>query len=956
MRTLTTSHLRVHVRAANEALGRRAAAIAERAYAQLAQELAPPAGKIDLLVADNVDYSNGFAQTFPSNRVVVYAVPPVSSGELRFHDDWLELVITHELAHIFHIDRARGMWRAGRVLFGRAPFLFPNALTPSWVKEGLAVHYESKLTGSGRLVSTESRSVLRAAARNHFVPPIRRWSLSTTQFPQGQTAYSYGSLMMDRSAKVGGDSSMRRFVDAVAAFPIPFLLNRAARASFGTSFSAQFDVMRDSLNALVASMDTSGDAAWRTISPDAWYAESPRWKTNDSVLWVASNGRDITGTYVADVKLPGHAQRIARRNALDVNAPIGASDSVVFAQTEYRNPYEVRSDLYVGVRSKERRITSDARLVAPDVRADGSIVAVQLAPNATRLVRVSTAGVVSVLRADETWADPRWSPDGTELVAVQLLHTGESRVVVMNERGVTRSIVTGGRGVFASPSFTSRGDRLVWSSDRSGRMQLETAPVHSADAVDTTHWRGERDDVRVASRVTTGVYMPSVSPDGARVVALVFRADGYHVAVASLDTAGPVARNTWYAQTNVVRGARDSVLPTPGSFARYNPVRQLLPRYWLPQIGTGRLGSSTFGASTSSSDILERHEWAASVLIQPERRETDASASWRFRGLGLPVLDLAWSQTWDGTFRVVDTANTTLGLIARRRRFTTAAASWSVPRVRVSMSGSLGVQYEMRDFTSAIDSLLGAANSLTRRGTRYPSLFANTSLSTARRAGRGISVEEGVTLATSSSYRWRDDAPGTTASWRHSATARGYVPLNLPGFSRHVLMARVSGAVAGDNSPTELSVGGVSGVQTELFPGVIVGDPGRTFPVRGVAPGVQYGARALGGSVEYRAPLVLLRDAPGPFTLFADKLALTVFSDAGRAWCPSALVARRSALCMPRAVRDGWIASAGAELVLDMAVQYDALYRFRIGAAAPYIAPTGIPRGGAFYITLGSTF
>ena len=155
--TLQTKHFRVHFTPPLEQEARRAAVNAERAYAALATELVPPRGTIDLVVSDNVDYVNGYATPFPSNRIVVFTHPPSNASGLRSYDDWNSLIITHELAHIFHLDRARGIWRVGQAIFGRNPLLFPNAYEPSWVVEGLAVYFESRLTGYGRLRAPSTR-------------------------------------------------------------------------------------------------------------------------------------------------------------------------------------------------------------------------------------------------------------------------------------------------------------------------------------------------------------------------------------------------------------------------------------------------------------------------------------------------------------------------------------------------------------------------------------------------------------------------------------------------------------------------------------------------------------------------------------------------------------------------------------------------------------------------------
>ena len=139
-RTLDTPHFHVHVPVGLEREGRVAGAAAEHAYAQLAKELAEPRGPIDLVVTDDADYSNGYATTIPTNRIVVFATPPVDASSLRLNEDWLGIVITHELTHIFHLDRARGIWSLAQHVFGRAPALFPTQYGPSWLTEGLAVY------------------------------------------------------------------------------------------------------------------------------------------------------------------------------------------------------------------------------------------------------------------------------------------------------------------------------------------------------------------------------------------------------------------------------------------------------------------------------------------------------------------------------------------------------------------------------------------------------------------------------------------------------------------------------------------------------------------------------------------------------------------------------------------------------------------------------------------------
>src|SRR5689334_23995571 len=120
-RTLHTKHFRIHFRPSFRARATLAAAEAERAYTLLASELHPPRGIVDITLSDDIDTPNGFTTTFPSNRFTILLVPPVTDPALQTYDSWERLVIVHELTHVFHLDRARGLWNVLQDVFGRAP-------------------------------------------------------------------------------------------------------------------------------------------------------------------------------------------------------------------------------------------------------------------------------------------------------------------------------------------------------------------------------------------------------------------------------------------------------------------------------------------------------------------------------------------------------------------------------------------------------------------------------------------------------------------------------------------------------------------------------------------------------------------------------------------------------------------------------------------------------------------
>ena len=941
--TIRTAHFLVHFTPALEPAARRAAAAAEKAFAQLSQELTPPRVPIDLVLADNIDVTNGYATPFPTNRIVVYANPPVNDPALRFTDDPDAMVVTHELAHIFQLDRTRGIWSLGQHIFGRAPYLFPNSYTPAWLTEGLAVYYESKLTGAGRVLGSDHRMIARAYGTEDRFPSIDRISRGDAFFPYGQAPYVFGSLFVDYLARTHGDH-LRAFVESQASQLIPLWLNRPARKAFGISFSQAWRDWSDSVTR------TAGDPVlpmpgWRYLTAGGGIATYPRWADDTAITYTGTTGRETLGAY--SVTLDGTTDRISRRNS-ESPTLVTPDGTRLFTQLEFTDPYHIRSDLFMQRGRHRTQLTHDARLTTPDRRPDGRLVAVQTLPAATRLVTLSSDGtdLVPLTQGsiDVQWAEPRWSPDGSLVAAVRWQRGGTSEIVVLDTTGRILQRISPAHAIQAAPSWSPDGQRLYFTSDRTGVTNVYSARVGD----------GRADSLSVLTGATTGIFYPVLSPDGRWLVGSVVLGDGYHLGV------GPTARLAPVAAESLATADRPHAPPPADSVTTpataYSALRTLWPRYWMPVEEPSIAGGVRLGAFTSGSDVIGRHAYDAQVMLPTDQSGATGFFDYAYAGLGMPLLVANGQQQWEKAGTIRDTLGNAVGVLRKRTRVATVGATWLRPRFRSSASFSLQAGLEVHDYATDPTPLLPLLDPAYGRNYYYPMVTASGSWSNAQYPVRAISLEDGL----SSAFTVRERFLSGNASRRtFSAVARTsvYKSINLPGFSRHVLAITGSGGYRDAQSTDYFEVGGTSGSILELAPGVLLGEGRRSFPVRGFDAASLVGIRAYAASAEYRMPLALTDAGWGLLPLFLDRSSFSLFYDMGSAWCPGTVSG--GAVCTDSTLTHRYtIASAGAELNVTAAVlQWDAPYRFRFGVAFPAEgrARLGVP-AATTYFSLGLSF
>ncbi len=967
-------------------LARRAAAIAERAYGLLADRFVEaPDGPVQLLLTDHADIANGFATPFPYNQITIFARPPVAGGSISYFDDWLELVITHELVHTFHLDMTGALGRVVRGLFGRVPALwpvFPSGAAPTWFTEGLATYFESELTGAGRVKGTWQEMVLRAAALEGEFGAVGQVSGDSPVWPGGHRPYVYGARYMEHMAAVHGEETLAGFARSVAGLWVPYRMNAAARDAFGVDvnrsweawsreategFRAQAEALARSVPVTVGQeVEGAGRLAEQAVvSPDG-----------GTLAFVRSDGVDATQIRVSDPN-GANAHRLTRVNGVGGSLSWGPDGGLVFTQLDFTDRYRLTSDLYrAGRDGTVERITRGLRISYADVSPDGSrAVAVQEGGGTNALVVVELAsGEVTQLAPpapERHWAFPRWSPDGTRIAAVRWEAPAMMDIVVLDGEADAVTEVTRDRAVDITPFWSPDGSTLVWSSDRTGIPNLFASTFGDDGAP----------EVRQVTNVLGGASHPSIDPAGRWIYFSSYHADGWHIERIPFSPGEWFAPQPTSARFEAAPGERaDAEDPdaegsdaldadVAGPQRDYRVFETLRPYYWMPtyraaEKGTDQAGASRtvfepfVGLATGGSDLVGRHVYSMAGRITLDGRRFSGRFGYSYGALGNPVLGISLSQSHDASSRTLELELPGGGsrefFLAERERAATLSASFVRRRYRSSsaltLSGGL-VQEHL-----ALQELGGDDGpELTDPYRTSTQLRATVSAANTQRRALSISREDGLRGWVSGRLRRENGVDGASRhvlgqdrSFRElTGEVSAFKSLGRLGFANHVLALRVSGGAAFGAGADQyhFDVGNAEGSSDPTGLGIF-GGTSELFPVRGYRANYRSGRLAWSSSAEYRFPLALLDRGLPLLPVFLDRLHGSVFFDAGNAWGPT--LGQRH-YDNPRAEAP---TSFGAELSIITAPFYQSGFGVRFGAGVPLSGG----EGAIYYVRIGNAF
>ncbi|MBI2570309.1 MAG: hypothetical protein HYV63_25180 [Candidatus Schekmanbacteria bacterium] len=879
-RTVETPHFSIHFHQGLEPHAQRLAHDAESIHATLAPRLRwSPRGKTQVVLTDNADFSNGFATPFPNNMIQIWARPPQPGEGLDDYNDWLRFVLAHEYTHILHIDQVHRGPKALRLIFGRVPtlFFFPNAFSPGWLVEGLAVFEETSLTGGGRAGGTAFEMMMRAAVLEDRFDSLARAEGMQTRWPNGMGRYLYGASFLTWAARSFGEEKLYDLTHEYAGRLLPFRISSAFEKTVGTDLPTLWSNWHEALQTRYAAVRTAvekgGETGSRPLTERGYFNTGPRFHPTEgwiaftelgphefpSIRRIAANGED-------EARLIKHYSE----SSLSFS-PDGAA--LAYSQLQYYWTFSIFSDLYLYdvAADKARRLTYGARLRDPDFHPDGKrLIAVREGGSGTDLVLVdvSTAEVTALTHEEPgvVFGTPRWSPDGSR-VAVDARRGKNQDIEIFDNRGALVETLLPGDASEAGPIFAPGGGSLFFTSNPQG-----ISNVYNLDL-----------ETRALRRVTnevTGAFSPAPSADGKELAFVRYGAEGYDVHVLELAAArGGDAAALEVPAARV--GIGSGTLPAATTAQEYpvhsyRSARTLLPRFWLPAGGSDEDGTQ-LGATTQGVDALGEQAYAATALYGIDSGRLAWFAAYQndmlYPTVTAEAADLAanlgdlWSSPEGEPGHIEDIAD-----YWERRRTARLTISVPVSHIESGHAAVLGAVGQRLTGLSAYPRGLAAPAEGDLVGFTLGYAYDRT-----RAYGYSISKESGCELFagyTRFDRKWKSDFDRDEGV----ADLRWYAPVF---FARHHAVAGWVKAAASRGDAffqRRFAIGGT--LSQEGLLGMVEGG----FPLRGYPEAVLRGDRAVVASFEYRFPIAVHEAGPDRFPLFLDRTHLGVFADAGVAW------------------------------------------------------------------------
>jgi len=828
-------------------------------------------GRVRIVLADRSDQPNGFATFFPFDLVGADLAEPSPDSEIAGGRSWIDLVLAHELTHLFTMNAGAPPFRAARRLFGSLPVFYPAAQMPPWAVEGLAVEGESRLTGEGRLNRAPYRLMLNAARRDGLFPGWQRIAGLPAAWPGPAAKYLFGAGFMEFLAEKYGRDSLRKYLERVSGQLLLVGSSRDFRKIFG-------EPLGDLWQEYAESIFVARRPAPAPLTAGGFFNRYPCALGANSLAYYHQDYRGRGKITLLDLD-SGKSRALFKMDAVNGLSFAEKTGKFYLSATEFFHSFSEYSDLYEFdlKNGRLKRLSRGGRLSHPVSRENSEwIYCLQRRNGRYRLALFSKkkgeARSISVSFAG--MAQLSLSPDGSRIAAAAKPEGGPWGIAVFHESGALDRFLTVSGSDLSQPRWQEN-DRLLFIVSEKKTTSLASYAMDTSSA-----WRLEDPHL-------SGLRQFDLSRDGREIFFNYSSGRGEEIARRST-AAPPLTPIEISVASGIPENTDIAPAAKPPSSRPYRFWRDLLPRWWSPSLRSSG-DEIQVGAMTSGQDALGIHGYTLEGFYGLSSHRANFLCQYVYDGL-FPTLSFAYN---DSVEYYRGSQN------SLRTRELKLASLWPL---RVRKRSQL---YAYADLHLEKRSTIKDSGTFNWHGS-YNGFRLGLSFNSAREYYDSISPADGVRFTLQGTVH-PAGLGNDFASRSIQADLRHYISLSRPGvLAWRLAMAR---SWEGGNRYYDMS-----GVMAE---GILGG--GQPFMLmRGHNLAYYRGDRGWQFNLEYRLPLLKIEKAVLP-AVSIDRIWLSPFFDAGR--------------LATEYYSPPVIYSAGAETVLRLAFGGAAAYDFALGFA-----------------------
>ncbi|MBI5700720.1 PD40 domain-containing protein [Candidatus Saganbacteria bacterium] len=871
-KTLETLHFKINYYPQIEDKAIKMASIAEEVHSRLSPLFKHiPDLKTDIVLMDTTDYSNGFTSVIPNPVITLYMADIGSNQRPTSYDDWLRYVFTHEYTHLLHLDTVEGSFKLFKFLFGRD--IFPNALSPKFIIEGLATYMETNYSKGGRGQDMRFLSMLRMDALDDNFKSIDQASVDTARWPMGNISYLYGVSFLEYLSQIYGEDKLFKLSQEYGDYFYAYGIDGAFQQVYGKSLWVLWrdwqEEVVDKSKAQKEKIIKSKLTKPQIITYKGYSLLKPKWGQDpESIYYIQSNQDDASQIRRINIKTKDDV-KICDGIMIDDNLNI-VNDTLYFSKGDIYNNFYYFKDIYsLETKTKNiKRLTTGFRASDPAVSKDGSKIVYTRNKNGNRTLWFSNIDGTGLLRLGATFEgvqyfSPQFSPDSTKLAVAKWSPGGQKINIIDIKTGAESPMTTQDLSLEANPCFTPNGKYILFDSELSGVPNIYAFEYASNKIFKVTNVLGM-------------ALMPDVSKDGKKIAYSNYTSRGFDIAVIDLDP------RSWTEVSAKIKNKPVSLVSSQGSMDAsdvivnkydYNPIPTLIPKFWYPYSYYNENGSHLLG-STVGLDALSQqyftlqggYDWRAKRSFYFFNYYNDQFLP----QIRLILGDTAYAYSWDFASK----------LYWEREKYGALSMTF--------YDNSVFSYYDRQNFTLGYQAInLSNITSLEILTTKpslgnLSGLFVGYSYSNLRAYGYSISPEEGFSLAVFfKSFSRTTGSDFNLINYLVSGTQyfKTAIPHNILGVS-------ATGSLSYGDSFVQ------SGFNYKFL------------SLRGYPYNLISGTKSALGSVKYLFPVSYPESGFGYGYLFFDRLWMEMFFDSGGA----SLGALKDIL---------WKRSCGAELNLQ---------------------------------------